>query len=146
VTRCCQESLLSRWSNPIEVTRPHGGPWSVFADTLGVVSVDAVGPDVPVGVAPPHSAGFWLGGENNCPVRRRTAEVDCHDPVLVHPKLPPLLPFAVPTGQADALRLAVCAGQHFLDRAAACGVGDCVMLGGGAAGSCHAPNQKLNWS
>jgi hypothetical protein len=47
-----------------------------------------------------------------------------------------LFPLAVPTGDADALDLSVPAGQHFLDRAAS----------GGAFGSCHAPNQKSNWS
>src|SRR4051794_28058011 len=64
------------------------------------------------------------------PVPRRTAHVNCHDPVRVRPKLPPLLSFAVPTGDADTLYLTVSAGQHFFDRAAAGGTSDRVMLAG----------------
>src|SRR5271166_1604475 len=121
--------LFSRRSDPIEVTRPHRGPGSVFAATRGIFGVDAIGPDVPVRVPPPRAAAFWLGREDERPVRRRTAHVNCHDPVRVRPKLPPLFPFAVPTGNADTLYLAVSAGQHFLDRAAAGGAPDRVMLG-----------------
>jgi hypothetical protein len=65
--------LFSCWFDPIEVTRPHRGPASVFAVTRTMFSVDAIGPDVPVGISPPRSAAFRLGREDERPVCRRTA-------------------------------------------------------------------------
>jgi hypothetical protein len=40
------EPLFSRRSDPIEVTRPHRGPGSVFAATRGIFGVDTIGPNV----------------------------------------------------------------------------------------------------
>ena len=121
--------LFSPWFDPIEVTRPHRGPGSFFAAARGIIGVDAIWSDISVSIPPPRSAAFWLGSKHKRPARRRTARVNCQDPVLVRPKLPPLFPFAVPTGNADTLYLAVSAGQHFLDRATAGGAPDGVMLG-----------------
>ena len=131
-------SFSSR-SDPIEVTRSHRGPGSVFAVTRGIFRVDAIGPDAPVRIPPPRSVAFRLGRKDERPVPRWTAHVNCHDPIRVRPKLPPLFPFAVPTGNADALYLVVAAGQHFLDRAAACGAPDRVMLGRRGARQLAAP-------
>ena len=82
-----------------------------------------------VRVPPPRSANFGLGREDERSVRRRTAHVNCHNPILVRPKLPPLFPFALPSGNADTLYLAVSADQHLLYRAAAGDAPDRVMLG-----------------
>jgi predicted enzyme related to lactoylglutathione lyase len=120
--------LFSRWFDPIEVTRPHHGPASVFAAARGIFGVDAIGPDVPVSIPPPRSVAFGLGRKHERPVRGRTAHVNCDNPVLVDPKLPPFFPFAVPTGNADTLYLAIPPGQHFLDRATAGGAPDRVTL------------------
>ena len=123
------EPLLFCRSDPIKVTRPYRGPGSVFAAPKSIFGVDAIGSDIPVRVTPPFSAAFWLGREHERPVRRRTAHVNCHDPVLVYPKLAPMFPFAVPTGNADTLYLVVSASQHFLNRAATGGAPYRVMLG-----------------
>src|ERR1700722_6711029 len=120
--------LLFCRTDPIEVTRPYRLPGAVCADTRRIISVDAVGLDVPVGVSPPDSAGFRLGRNDERAVRRRTAQVGCHDPVLVDPELPPLVPFRVPAGKADTLNLTICAGQYFLDRAATGGTPGGVMF------------------
>ena len=122
--------LFSRRCDPIKMTRPHCGPGSVFAVARGIFGVDAIGPDVPVRIPPSRFPALWLGCEDKCPARRWTPRVQCHDPILVHPKLSPLFPFGIPTGNSDPLELAFCAGQYFLDRAAAGGPPDRVMFGG----------------